>query len=290
MEKEKKIDSDPRPMALTVKAVVLNEKNEILILKRAKNVHWNAGSFDLPGGHIGEDESFQDSIIREIKEETELEATFGEVIDVVEFPKDSLLFKEEKRGIRCICYSDFKEIKLSNEHEKYLWLSIEKALDKFSARDGFENEKRETILKAQKFLEMKKALDGWKRERADFENYKKRQVEDRKDMITFSNLNLISELLPILDNFYVSTDHIPEDQKESPWVTGIMHIQKQLEKILEDNGVSEIMVKVGDKFDPEIMEAISDSNDSDKNIVKKVLMKGYKLDKKVIQAVKVTVE
>lgn len=304
MKKEKKtIDSEPRFMALTIKAVVLNENNEVLILKRSKDNFLNAGKYDIPGGHIRENESLEDSIKREIKEETGLDSVFGQIIDVVEFPKDNPLFKEEKRGIRCICYVNFNEIKLSAEHEEYEWIPLEKAVEKFSKDDGFENEKINTILKAQELLKLKNSLNGWKRERADFENYKKRQAEERKDVIAFSNINLIAELIPVLDNFHASTDHIPEEQKNNPWVTGIMYIQKQLEKVLEDGGVEEIRIKIGDKFDPNLMEAIKQETvdndqeseikkkDSEKNdIVKKVLMKGYKINGRVVRAVRVMVE
>ena len=291
MEKTKKNSSKSRIMTLTIKAVVFNKDNEVLLLKRNKDSKFSGGRYDLPGGHIEENESLKDSLLREIKEETELDTTFGEVIDVVEFPEDSQMFKDEKRGIRAICYSDSKEVKLSSEHEKYLWLPIEKAIEKLSAKDGFENEKRETILKAQKYLEMKDSMAGWKRCMADFENYKKRQAEDRKDMIAFSNANLILELLPILDNFYVSTEFIPEDQKENQWVVGIMHIQKQLEKVLEDNGVNEISVKAGDEFDPNIMEAVENESKDKKKAGDKVgKVRGYKMGGKVIRAVKVIVK
>ena len=138
---------------------------------------------------------------------------------------------------------------------------------------------------------MKDSLEGWKRCMADFENYKKRQAEDRKDMIAFSNTNLILEILPILDNFYASTEFVPEDQKENQWVIGIMHIQKQLEKVLEDNGVNEISVKPGDEFDPNTMEAVeNDSQDRSGDKVEKVLIRGYKMGGKVIRATKVSVK
>lgn len=300
MEKEKKeTDSKCRKMTLTIKAVVLNDDNEMLVLKRAKNVKFSPGKYDLIGGHIEEKENLKDSILREIKEESGLDCVFGEIIDVVEFPEDSLQFKEEKRGIRCICYSDSKEVKLSHEHESYEWVPLEKSTDKFSEKDGFENEKRNTILKAQKFIEMKNSLEGWKRCMADFENYKKRQMEERKEMIAFSNSNLILELIPVLDNFHASTDHIPEDQKNGGWVMGIMHIQHQLEKVLQDYGVLDIGVKIGDKFDPNTMEAVIDKEQETRNKeqkeekeekVKKVLMKGYKMGGKIIRVARVAVE
>jgi len=291
--KKNEIKPKTRAMTLTIKAVVLNKNNEVLILKRAKNDLFSGGRYDLPGGHIEENESFKDSITREIKEETGLDAVFGEIIDVVEFPKNNPLFKEEKRGIRCICYVNSDKVKLSPEHSKYKWIPIKKATEKFSQEDGFENEKRNTVLKAQKYLEMKKAMDGWKRERADFENYKKRQAEDKKELIAFSSLNLILELLPVLDNFYASTQHIPENQKKEAWLIGIMHIQHQLEKVLKDNGAEQIIVKVGDKFNPEIHEAMDNQEAKDKkyqNRVKKILQTGYKINGKVIRPARVIVE
>lgn len=283
-----------RIMTLTIKAVVLNKDNEVLLLKRAKKSRFSGGRYDLPGGHIEENEGLKNSVLREIEEETGLECKFGEIIDVVEFPEDSPQFKDEKRGLRCICYADSKEIELSDEHEEYVWLSIEDALEKLSAKDGFENEKRETIAKAGIYLERKNSFNSWKRCLADFENYKKRQAGERADMIAYSNINLILEILPVLDNFHASTDHIPEDQKDDPWVIGIMHIQHQLEKVLEDNGVIEIEVKTGDEFDPNTMEAIKQESENNKkegkNKVEKVLMKGYKIGGKVIRAARVSVK
>ncbi len=295
-EKNKKSADKARPMALTIKAVVLNDKNEVLILKRSKKHRFNPGKFDIPGGHIEENESLRDSVLREIKEETGLEAIFGEIIDVVEFAKDHPLFLEEKRGIRCICYVSSSEVVISPEHESYEWVAFEKAAEKFSEKDGFENEKRNTILKAKEYLELKKSKDSWMRCSADFDNYKKDQTRQMEDFRNFTKSDFILQVLPVLDNFHASTKHIPEDQKKSPWVEGIMHIQKQLEQVLKDNGVEEIEVKVGDEFNPEIHEAIADAKlrkefeSTNDNLIKKIMQKGYKINNKVIRAAKVIVE
>ncbi|HBI34027.1 MAG TPA: nucleotide exchange factor GrpE [Candidatus Moranbacteria bacterium] len=151
------------------------------------------------------------------------------------------------------------------------------------------------------FAEIKKKanenLEGWQRCQADFENYKKRSADSQKDLIKYATQSIILEILPVIDNFHASTDHIPEDQKENSWVTGIMYIQKQLENIVTENGVEEIEVKIGDSFDPVYHEAIEDHECVDckvdhkyKNKVKKVLTKGYKIGEKVIRAARVVVE
>lgn len=154
------------------------------------------------------------------------------------------------------------------------------------------------------FSEIKKKaqenLDGWQRCQAEFDNYKKRSVDSQKDLIKYSTQNIVLQILPVIDNFHASTDHIPEDQKENPWVTGIMYIQKQLENVLTENGVEEIGVKEGDSFDPIFHEAIEDKKCDDcgdcgcekkeyQNKIKKVLTKGYKIGDKVIRPARVTV-
>lgn len=138
-------------------------------------------------------------------------------------------------------------------------------------------------------------LNNWKRALADFENYKKQQVQSQKEFAKFANLSLIMQILPVLDNFHASTDHIPEGQKNDPWVVGIMHIQKQLENVLKDNGIEEIEAEEGDEFDPVLHEAVqkdtkeTNSDTKETNKVKKVIQKGYKVGDKVIRPARVIV-
>lgn len=283
-------------MEITVKAVVINPDGQVLILKRAKDNNTNAGKWDIPGGLLEVGESLEEALKREILEEIGLEVEVGPVIRVCEFSKETEQFKKEKRSLRFIAYCKGNEdVKLSDEHSEFLWLNMDEAIEKFDKKDGFENDKRNTLLDAKKYLEMQKAENSFKRLAADFENYKKRQEQSRKEWTEFSNMNLILQILPVLDNFHASTEHIPEDQKNDPWVVGIMHIQKQLEKVLEDNGVEEIKVKEGDEFNPEMHEAITTDANLRKecestNKIKKVVQKGYKMGNKIIRAVRVIVE
>ena len=150
----------------------------------------------------------------------------------------------------------------------------------------------------------KENLAGWKRTQADFENYKRMQAESQKDLLKYATQNIILQIIPVLDNFQMSTAHIPEDQKDGGWVTGIMYIQKQLEAVLIENGIEEISPKVGDTFDPVFHEAIADKacgcdhcdcdkekeKEKFKNKIKPVMMKGYKIGDKVIRAARVVAE
>ena len=130
-----------------------------------------------------------------------------------------------------------------------------------------------------------KYLDSWKRCQADFENYKKSQAKDWEEFAKFLKMDVISQILPVLDNFESSLAHVPEVEKKSAWVTGITHIKRQIEDVLKNNGVEEIEVKIGDKCDPEIHEAVAGKGEE----VKKVLRKGYRLNGRIIRAAKVEV-
>lgn len=140
-------------------------------------------------------------------------------------------------------------------------------------------------------------LDGWRRCQAEFENYRRVQGDAQRDLVKYATQNLILELIPVLDNFRSATEHVPEEQKESAWVTGIMHIRKQLEQVLESGGLEEIAVKEGDNFDPAVHEAVEDKEcvhcQADKkyrNRIKRVAQGGYRMGERVIRPARVVVE
>ena len=165
-------------------------------------------------------------------------------------------------------------------------------------------EKKEKILsKKKKELpkDLKKQsqeyLNGWKRCQADFENYKKQQEKSKKDLIRYSIENIVTQILPVIDNFQASIEHIPRGREDCVWVQGIRHIQKQLEKVLADNGVERIKIKTGDEFNPEIHEAVkgdSDtqihSNDSNELKIKKIILRGYKMGNRIIRPARVVIK
>jgi molecular chaperone GrpE len=128
-------------------------------------------------------------------------------------------------------------------------------------------------------------LNDLKRLQADFENYKRRQAESQKELKSFLVEKVVSDITPVLDNFYQATSFIPEDQKDSPFIAGIMYIQKQLEDALKNHGLSIIEVKEGDAFDPALHEAVAGEG----SVVAKVLQPGYKLGERVVKPARVNV-
>ncbi|MDQ1283963.1 MAG: molecular chaperone GrpE [Patescibacteria group bacterium] len=279
-------------LSAVVKAVMYDEKQDkfLLLEMKDKGSYFvkNYGQWSFPGGKLDPEESLKEALGREIREE--LGEVGFEIVAPLNTVKASSANDQAVYIDYLVKYSGGKII-LSKEHNGYTW----EAAENIEKNAEYKSWMKKSIAKAVWHMNAEKYLEGWKRCQADFENYKKRQADSQKELVAFGNMNLILEILPVLDNFYASTGHVPESEKSSPWVTGIMHIQKQLEKVLEDNGVKEIVVKTGDDFDPSVMEAVSHEarnikHETKENRVKKVLQKGYRIDERVIRAARVTVE
>ena len=147
--------------------------------------------------------------------------------------------------------------------------------------------KKESINFQQKAEEY---LNNWKRVQADYLNLKRRIENEKKEIIVLANIDLVLQIIPVLDNFHRAFKHIPQEYKNSDWVVGIKHLEKQLEDVLNNEGFERIPT-IGQEFNPQFHEAlISESKKGVKNgTILEELEVGYKLKDKVIKAAKVKV-
>ncbi len=143
--------------------------------------------------------------------------------------------------------------------------------------------------------ELKKKWDeylaGWKRERADFINYKKEESERVSCFLKYANEELLLKILPILDNIYLAEKELPEEIKTNKWTEGFLQIKTQLSDFLQKEGIEEIKT-IGEKFNPNTMEAIEDipaSAEALAGAVAEEIQKGYTLHGKTIRPAKVKV-
>jgi len=133
-------------------------------------------------------------------------------------------------------------------------------------------------------------LNGWKRERANFLNYKKEEIERIQGLIEYATEELILKMLPVLDNFDIAEKNIPDELKENENVKGILQIKYQLLDFLKNQGIEEIKT-VGEKFDPYLHEAVEEVelNDKDHDIIIEEIQKGYKIKGKLLRSAKVKI-
>lgn len=253
------------------------------------------GPWDLPGGHLdaGEDDILA-SFRRELLEETGVEFSDDQIVGPIHSALHHNDHNETALMMVMLYMVEYKgEITLSDEHEAFEWLSYEEIQEHKEAKPWI----KRAVEKAHLHRQQVGAHDNMLRVLAEFDNYKKRSAQQQKDFTAYASENVISDMLPVLDNFHAATEHIPEDQQDSPWLTGIMYIQKQMEKVFEDAGVSEIDMKVGDAFDPATMEALEkkdgssddDSDDTTGEVVTRIVQKGYKIKEKMMRPARVEV-
>ena len=144
-----------------------------------------------------------------------------------------------------------------------------------------ENENLETEVKTEENSELEELNDRYKRLLAEFENYKKRSQKERDNLYGLITGDVVSTILPIMDNLEKAAQAKTEDTN---YQEGVKMVLKQLVDAMGKFGVKEIE-SVGTTFDPELHEAVSQIEDpekGEKEIVEEY-RKGYKIGNKVIR-------
>jgi molecular chaperone GrpE len=134
-------------------------------------------------------------------------------------------------------------------------------------------------------------LGALQRERAEFQNFKRRTTEERLRDLGLAGEDLIRKVLTVADDFDRAIEARPESIVGDPWFDGIAAIDRKLRLFLESEGVSAIDASPGVQFDPREHEAIANVADTgrpDGEIVEEV-RHGYRMRDRVIRPALVAV-
>lgn len=172
----------------------------------------------------------------------------------------------------------------------------EESVDAEAAKEMAQEELDE-VEKLRKELEDTKAqLEKEKKEylflMAEFDNFRKRTLKEKSELIKNGGESAMKGLLPIIDDFERSIQAINESSDASSIKEGVELIYNKFVKYLEQNGVTPIDSEKGTDFDTELHEAVTlfpAGDDALKGKVIDTVQKGYKLHDKVIRHAKVVV-
>jgi molecular chaperone GrpE len=141
---------------------------------------------------------------------------------------------------------------------------------------------------AQLEAELARQRDQALRDRADFENTRKRLQREKEEAVRYANASLLEKLLPVVDNFELGLAAARQSADGSAVLSGMSMVQKQLEDFLLDNGLQPIDA-IGQKFDPNLHQALGEeaSGEVPEGVVVRQLRKGYKLRDRLIRAANV---
>lgn len=125
---------------------------------------------------------------------------------------------------------------------------------------------------------------------ADFDNYRRRVRLDMEAAEKYRAQSLVSDLLPILDNFERALQVQVEDEKAKSLLQGMEMVYRSLVEALKKEGV-EVIESVGKPFDPHVHQAVMQVDDQnyEPNTVVEEFQKGYKLKDRVIRPAMVKV-
>lgn len=130
--------------------------------------------------------------------------------------------------------------------------------------------------------------ETFRRRQTDFENFRKRTDRERSEIFRSVISNLAVKILPVVDNLNRAIDSSANTEKSPDFqhfIDGIQLVNHQLSEVLEEMGIQPI-IAVGQPFDPHFHEAVATvpTEELPPNTVIEELLRGYRIDDKVIRA------
>ncbi len=137
--------------------------------------------------------------------------------------------------------------------------------------------------------DLEKEKDKFLRLFAEFENYKRRTSKERMELFKTANLEVISAMLPVLDDFDRAMIEIRK-AKDKNLLKGVELIHNKFSETLKNKGLEPMKVEAGDSFDADVHEAITQvdaPSDKLRGKIVDVVERGYRLGEKIIRYPKV---
>ncbi|WP_322924499.1 nucleotide exchange factor GrpE [Paenibacillus campi] len=128
------------------------------------------------------------------------------------------------------------------------------------------------------------------RAQADFDNFRRRTQKEKEELAKYASAQLITELIPVIDNFERAMATKPDHPELESFGKGVDMIFRQLSDVLKNAGLT-TMETVGQPFNPEFHQAVMqvESDEYEEGIVVEELQKGYVLKDKVLRPAMVKV-
>ena len=164
---------------------------------------------------------------------------------------------------------------------------------KSKRRKSPKKEKDLEIKLKEKEIALSDAKDKFIRLYSEFENFRRRTSKEKLELISTANEGLLSDLLPVIDDFERALLSLEKENSVSESVVeGIKLIYNKFISVTAQNGLKLMEINPGDEFDSDLHDAIARIPVEDKKLSGKIIdvtEKGYFLGEKVIRHAKVVI-
>ena len=209
---------------------------------------------------------------------------------------NSLEQKEDSEEESKLIFKSFSDFKSFIEDSEYITVSSSENEIVFKFNDTDKSTNFFTIVDdedSDAFLKLKDGLEVAKKElnekllrlAAEFENYKKRNLIEKKQATYVAKENMLRDLLFFIDNFERGLKLYENSQKDTDFFKGMKSVEKDFQNFLEKNNIEKININAGDDFDPNLHQAIElkKSEKFGSNKILEVIQTGYRLDDKLLR-------
>lgn len=150
----------------------------------------------------------------------------------------------------------------------------------------------ETGSETQAEAELAEMKDKYIRLMAEFENFRRRTNKERLDLLKTANEDLMSELLPVMDDMERARQSMEATKEVDALLQGLELVFHKLKHVTQLKGLKPIEINAGDEFDSDFHEAVTQipaPSEELKGKIVDVIEKGYTLNDKVIRFAKVII-
>jgi molecular chaperone GrpE len=189
-----------------------------------------------------------------------------------------------------------KEPKITPVKSESIANDNEQVIDEAGDTDDVETDSPEAVCDSTELDLLQKELDqmteNWQRERASFQNFKRRVEDEKKEIRKYASFDFAVEIVRVIDYFESSVTfekNLPEEAQSV--IIGVKYTLTELTRVLAANGIHPVDVEKGQQFDSVWMQAV-ESRPAEGNVagtVLEVLQRGWRMHDRVMRPARVVV-
>lgn len=165
-------------------------------------------------------------------------------------------------------------------------------MEETNGQEQTEETAEETGAESKAEAELAEMKDKYIRLMAEFENFRRRTSKERGELLKTANEDLMSELLPVLDDMERARQSMEATKDVDAMLQGLELVFHKLKHVTQLKGLKPIVINAGDDFDSDLHEAVTQipaPSEELKGKIVDVIEKGYTLNEKVIRFAKVII-